>query len=316
MNKKMKFGFIDAHADTITAAINKNTGLFENDLHIDLNRLGEFKYPIVQVFAIYLADEHLNNAFTYANKVIDFFEKELASHNDLIRIALSLEEIEKNTRNGISSAILALEGGETLEGKIQNLHHFYNRGVRLITLTWNYENELAYGVGTESINGLKPFGIEVVEKMNELGIIVDVSHLNKAGFWDVDRISTRPYIASHSNAHAITPHRRNLNDDQIKAIVKKGGFIGINLYPPFIGTEGVADKNSILNHINHFSDLGVLDFVGLGCDFDGVDRLPEGITDVSSLKEIAELLTVNLGADKSEAIMSLNFYEFLKRFFN
>ena len=316
MNKKMKFGFIDAHADTITAVMNKKARLLQNDLHIDLKRLDEFEHPVVQVFAIYLADEHLKNAFSYANKTIDFFEEEIKTTSNIIRIAKSLDDIQENARNGINSAILALEGGEPLEGKLQNLYHFYDRGIRLITLTWNYENELGYGVGTESVNGLKPFGIEVVKTMNELGMIVDVSHLNKAGFWDVDKISKKPYIASHSNANAVTPHRRNLNDKQINAIIQKGGFIGINLYPNFIGVNNIADINNILNHINYFIEIGAQEVIGLGCDLDGVDSLPDGITDVLSLKSLDKIFTENYGTDISESIMSLNFYKFLKRLYN
>jgi membrane dipeptidase len=312
----IRFGFMDAHADTITAAKRNGAGMYDNNLHLDFKRLSEFEYPVVQVFAIYLSTRHLSDAFNFTNDAIDFFINELEAHNDLIRLALSLEDIEANAKTGISSAILAIEGGESLEGSIDNLYHFYDRGVRLITLTWNRENELGYGVGTDSINGLKPFGIEVVTKMNELGMIVDVSHLNEAGFWDVDEISTRPYMASHSNSFTITPNRRNLNDDQILAIAKNGGFIGMNLYPFFLETGGNADLNSLIRHINHFSHLGVLDFIGLGSDFDGVDRLPAEITDVSSLKILENRLTDDFGQHISESIMSLNLYEFVKRFYN
>jgi membrane dipeptidase len=300
----MKFGYIDAHADTITRAKESSASLFKNKLHIDFLRLAEFDAPVVQVFAIYTADKYLKNAFEYTNSAIDFFESELEKHSG-IKLACSLEDIEKNARNNISSALLSLEGGEALEGSLEKLEHFYKRGVRIITLTWNRENELGYGTGTDSQDGLKPFGIKAVKKMNELGMIIDVSHINEKGFWDVHKYSAMPFMASHSNARAVANHKRNLNDDQIKAIVEKDGIIGINFFPDFLETNGNANINSIKKHINHFIKLGAAKNIGLGSDFDGVSRLPDGITDVTSLKNLSENIP--------PAIMSENFREFFKR---
>ena len=155
------FGFIDAHADTISRALlpQHNAGLFSNNLHVDFERLLEFGTP-VQVFALWCADRFVENAFEQTNIMIDFFESEVAKHSDIIEIALDLNDIERNARNNKISAILAIEGGEALMGELDNIDHFYNRGVRIMTLTWNRENELGFGQATNSAEGLKPFGVE------------------------------------------------------------------------------------------------------------------------------------------------------------
>jgi membrane dipeptidase len=178
------FGMADAHCDTITEAMEKNQKLYDNNLHLDFARLKEFGAPI-QVFSVWCADKYVPYAFDYTNEAIDFFLAEIAAHSDIIALAASSQDLAKNAKENKISAVLAIEGGEALEGKIENLEHFYNRGVRLITLTWNRENALGYGMNTGSNQGLKPFGKQCVQRMNELGVIIDVSHLNEAGFWDV-----------------------------------------------------------------------------------------------------------------------------------
>jgi len=233
----------------------------------------------------------------------------------MIEIALDLRDIERIAREGKISAILAIEGGEALMGKIDNLEHFYNRGVRILGLTWNRENELGYGQETGSSSGLKPFGLEVIEKMDELGMIMDVSHLNEQGFWDAHEKSTKPYIASHSNAYAVMPHNRNLRDDQITAIIERGGIIGFNMYPLIIAGNDTATMTDILSHFQHFLDIGAGDHIGLGCDLDGIPSMPQGFTDVSSLKMFSELLVNEFDEETSYKVMEGNFYEFFKRYF-
>lgn len=310
----LNFGFIDGHCDTITTVMDKGENLYKNNLHLDFSRLLEYGAP-VQVFTVWCDDSHVKSAFEYADSAIDFFLSELEANSDIVELALSAEDIVKNAQNNKISAILALEGGEPLSGKIENLDYFYEKGVRLITLTWNRENELGYGIGTGSLKGLKPFGIKCVKRMNELGIIIDVSHLNEAGFWDVHTLSEKPYIASHSNAYSITANKRNLKDPQILAIAEKGGIIGLNLYPYFLSNSKNADLDNALNHIKHFKKLDVLDNIGLGCDFDGVEILPKGVNSVSSLKSLEQEFNKEFGEDTASALMYGNYYEFFTRFF-
>ena len=308
------FGLIDGHNDTITRALLRDQDMYSNNLHVDFLRLKEYGSP-VQVFALWCADRYVEDAFEYTNSLIDFFESEVAKHSDIIEIALTPEDMQRNARNNKISAILAIEGGEALMGNIDNLDHFYNRGVRIMTLTWNRENELGYGQAQGSEAGLKPFGALCVRRMEELGMIMDISHINEAGFWDAHRLSTRPYIASHSNAHALTPHRRNLTDRQIEALVGRGGIIGMALYPLFLSPNSSADISDILANIEHFISLGAGGNIGFGSDFDGFNVMPAGVTDVSSFSMLGERISEAFGEDISRKIMYGNFYDFFLRYF-
>ena len=309
------FGFIDLHADTITRVILRNQNLLRNSLHVDFERLYGFGAP-VQVFALWSSDRYVADAFNYTNSLIDYFEREVAKHSDMIEIALTLEDMERNARNNKISAILAIEGGEALMGKIENVDHFYNRGVRIMTLTWNRENALGFGQATNSTRGLKPFGFEVVKRMEELGMIVDISHINEAGFWDFHEASTRPYMASHSNSYSLTPHNRNLRDNQILALAERGGIVGLAFYPLLLTSSGSASIDDIIANIRHFVDLGVGDIVGLGGDLDGFGTMPRGLTDVSSFRIIAERVAEEFDETFAARFMSGNFHDFFIHYFD
>jgi len=312
------FGFIDAHADTISRALLRDPderGLYiNNSLDVDFSRLSEFDAP-VQIFALWLSDRFVSTGFEQINIMIDFFEQEVAAHIELIEIAFDLDDIRRIAGEGKISAVLAIEGGEALMGRIENLDHFYDRGVRVFAPTWNRENELGFGQAAGSSRGLKAFGIDVIKRMDELGMILDVSHLNEAGFWDAHNTSTRPYMASHSNAYSIMPHNRNLKDDQIAAIVESGGLIGFNMFPSIIAPGNRVTLDDVLAHFKHFIDIGAGDHIGLGCDLDGIPSMPTGFTDVSSIKMFGELLSEEFSEDHAYKIMEGNFYEFLKRYF-
>jgi len=312
-----RFGFIDTHADTITRALlpHNNANLYRNKLHVDFERLLEFDAP-VQVFVLWCADSYVSNAFEYTNSLIDFFEKEVAKHSDIIEIALTPEDLARNYRNKKISAILSIEGGEALMGNIENVEHFYGRGVRIMALTWNRENELGFGQATGSKEGLKPFGIEVLKKMEELGIMLDISHINEAGFWDAHRHSTRPYMASHSNAYSVTPHDRNLKDNQIKAMVERGGVIGLVLYPLILSQGSSADISDIMAHVGHFIDIGAGGNLGLGGDLDGFGTMPKGFTCVLSYKILEKAIADEYGKETARRIMSGNTYDFFLRYYS
>ena len=310
------FGFIDTHADTITRALlpHNNANLFRNKLHIDFERLHEFGAP-VQVFALWCADRYVADAFEYTNSLIDFFESEVAKHSDIIEIALTLEDLERNYRNNKISAILSIEGGEALMGDLENVRHFYDRGVRIMSLTWNRENELGYGQATGSGKGLKPFGIEVLKKMEELEMILDISHINEAGFWDAHRFTTKPYMASHSNAYSVTPHDRNLKDSQIEAMAGRGGIIGLVLYPLLLSQGSSADIGDMIAHVRHFIDIGAGNNLGLGGDLDGFGTMPKGFECVLSFRILEEAIAREYGEETSRRIMSGNTYDFFVRYY-
>lgn len=187
-------------------------------------------------------------------------------------------------------ALLSLEDGVPVGDSLEKLHHFYKKGIRLITLTWNYENAIGYPNSWNPdvmVNGLKPFGIELVEEMNRLGMIVDVSHLSDGGFWDVAKHSKKPFIASHSNSRSITVHPRNLTDAMIETIGEKGGVIGLNFCPTFLGNDKKSSISHMLHHIKHIYEVGGEDVLALGTDFDGITgKLQiEGCEDLCRLKE-------------------------------
>jgi membrane dipeptidase len=211
------------------------------------------------------------------------------------------------------SAILTLEEGGIIEGSLEKLEEVYSWGVRMMTLTWNYENEIGYpninyGDGLEKVDrknknewlkphlvnteekGLKPFGIQVVKKMNELGMIIDVSHGSDALFYDVIKYSSKPIVASHSNSRSVYNHKRNLTDDMIRALAKNGGVIGINYCPEFVSKKRKTSQiPDLVKHINHIREVGGIDVIALGSDFDGIDT-PVGMSDCTKTLELKEAL--------------------------
>lgn len=303
--------FIDLHCDTLTTALETNQSLYQNNLHIDIKRL--CKYPkSIQFFAIWLKKDLYKNAYNETKNIIKFFNKEIENNKQYILKAKSFKDILINQQQNKISAILSIEGGESLEGNLENLYKFYKDGVRILTLCWNYENELGYGVRTNSKKGLKPFGKEVVKEMNKIGIIVDVSHLNEEGFWDVYNISEKPFIATHSNSFSVCQNSRNLKDEQIIAIKKKNGIIGLNFYRPFLTDENQANFTHILNHIEHISNLIGFDNISIGGDLDGIDETPIDLEEVSKYEYLFEKIKEKYGLDIAEKIFFNNCYKFIE----
>lgn len=268
----------DMHCDTISKIFyhhkrGEQACLLSNNFQVDLCKLEQGGY-LLQNFAIFV-DIGLE-AFPYqcAKDQIAVFYEEIRKNASKIGQARTVKEIRKNRDAGKLSAILTLEEGEICEGDLRKLEEFYQEGVRMMSFTWNYENSL----GTE--RGLTDLGIVFLEKMEDLGIIPDVSHLSQAGFYDVCRYSKKPFVASHSNATALCGHKRNLTDDMIRKMAERGGVIGVNFYGLFLeeGLENADEKPSvysrierIADHILHMIHVGGSGCVGLGSDFDGID---------------------------------------------
>ncbi len=303
---------IDGHCDTITTLMEKGEFLYKNNIHISIEKLKTFD-NFVQFFAIWINDKYLESPLSHTIKAIDFFKNEVRINRDYIGIAYTYKDILNNLKRNIISGIITLEGGEILEGNIENLHMMYQLGVRGVTLTWNRKNQLGCTSADCSGGGLTDFGKEVVKEMNYLGMIVDVSHLSKGGFWDVVDISKKPFVASHSNSQTICNHVRNLDDEQIKAIAKHGGLVGINLFPNFLDKTKKATVSTILKHIDYIMNITGENNIALGGDLDGIDILPNGFTDVTSYSllynEIVKIYS-NKIADK---IFSENYLNFLEK---
>ena len=289
---------IDLHCDTIWMLMReKGTNLHENSFCVDIKKL-KAKGSMAQFFAcfIYLNDskseEKWDQGYQLAFDMIKRGKAEFAACSKDISLAFSYDEFVDNYATGKISALMTIEEGGILNNDISRLYELYNQGIRLITLTWNHENCIGFPNSKDKAimqKGLKLFGIEVVEKMNELGMVIDVSHLSDGGFWDVLKYSKKPVIASHSNVRSLCDHPRNLSDEMIKALADKGGIAGVNLYPYFINKNGKAKVEDIANHVMHMYKLGGEDFIAIGTDFDGFD---EGELDICHMGEIDKLYEV------------------------
>lgn len=282
---------VDAHCDTLTVLHEqkRDLGTLSSKGHVDLPRL-QAGGVNVQFFAIFVHPIFGElRGIERTLEIIDLFYHQLEKYREQMALASSKKEIEQIISQGKIAAVLSIEGGEALGGKINMLNIYYRLGVRCLTLTWNGRNSLADGVSEQHTKGgLTRFGIEVVNRMNQLGMLVDVSHLSSYGFWDVLAVSQKPVIASHSNCAALCPHPRNLTDRQILGLANSGGVMALTLVPQFISKER-ATLEKYLDHIDYVVNLiGNTKHVGIGTDFDGVDQTVPGLSDCSKLSLITE----------------------------
>ena len=184
----------------------------------------------------------------------------------------------------------------------------------MIALTWNFENEIGYPAKNGPEGGLKPFGLSLVREMNRKGVLCDVSHLNEAGFWDVIEHSTLPPVASHSNARALCEHTRNLTEAQIRAVIEKKGYIGVNFYSAFLANGRAATLEDVYRHVDAILQLGGEDVVGFGSDFDGIDAWPEGLANPADFPALLNFLAARGGyaPEVLEKIAGGNLFRVLK----
>ncbi len=289
----------DMHCDTIAEihdlrAKGKVVSILHNDLQIDLEKMEAGDYGL-QNFALFVSLGREKRPFEYAMALLDTFYMEMEAHPDRIGVVRSYRDIEKNWAAGKMSALLTIEEGGVCEGNLSYLRDFYRLGVRMMTLTWNYANELGWpnvlnleGSATvgyaDTEHGLTDTGIAFVEEMDRLGMIVDVSHLSDAGFWDVVKYGKRPFVASHSNCRALVPGcPRDLTDEMIRAIAERGGVIGINYCIDFLhspdewkaGETHVSRVSDMVCHMKHMKKVGGIGCIGLGSDFDGIGGVQE-----------------------------------------
>lgn len=278
----------DMHCDTISCkllAAEGRLGFKDSDGHINLEKLRQGG-SLLQCFAVFIAAKdsqdnprHLDPYIYYKAGVSAFYEQMRINAGEISPVRC-IEDIRKNREAGKLSALLTVEDGVPLEGNIGRVDELYNDGVRMVALTWNYENSLGYPNDppyTISSKGLKPFGIEAVRRMNELGIIVDVSHLSDGGFYDVVQHSTKPFVASHSNARALCAVSRNLTDDMLKKLGDADGVAGLNFCSAFLDEaawkrELPAECSTIALHARYMANKAGIEAVGLGSDFDGIEN--------------------------------------------
>ncbi len=299
----------DMHCDTISQIWERQKAgnrqqLFQNSLHVDIQKMQKANY-LLQNFALYVDLKKEPDPFMYVLKLVDVFQDEMQKNKKDIYFVQTYDEIIVNEKQGKISALMTVEEGGCCKGEIQNLETLYQLGARMMTLTWNYPNELASPNIFEkdsrqsakgfplfdSSAGLTENGFLFIERMEELGMIIDVSHLSDAGFWDIAKHTEKPFVASHSNARALCGHARNLTDDMIRVIANRGGVIGLNCYGRFL--NAINDDSSrvarMAQHARHILNVGGGECLGLGTDFDGINGQLE-IQDCSQMYKLVHEL--------------------------
>ena len=271
--------WVDLHCDTLSALENSH-------LHIDIESMKKSGISL-QFFACFVNVLDGNWEYGY-QKVENMIQKMYTEQTTELQLVSSYKEWEKNEKSDVISALLTLEEGGILNGKYSRIPELYRKGVRLITLTWNYENCFGYpNSSNRNImrKGLKSFGKEAVGQMNQLGMLIDVSHLSEGGFWDCIKLSKKPIVASHSNARSLCNHPRNLTDKMLQALSEKGGVAGLNFYPRFLKREGDAQLRDIAKHAKHMIQVAGEEVVAIGTDFAGYE-LEKGQKWISGVSEI------------------------------
>lgn len=279
--------FIDMHCDSVMLAMmmdRENQSLYDSKFTmVDFKRM-QAGDQLAQCFAVFLPPEGAFQMMhipeipddTYIAMARQCILDNVAKHQDIIQMAYSAADIKKNAAEGKMSAILTMEDGRAVQGSLDKLKAFHDQGFRAISLTWNAHN--CFGAPNSAdpkimMEGLTDFGKEAVVYMQELGILVDVSHLSEGGFYDVAKLCKKPFVATHSNARALSPHQRNLTDDQVRTLADAGGVTGLNFGPEFLNADTDCHDTTaalIAKHARHLANVGGVDVVGLGTDFDGI----------------------------------------------
>lgn len=338
---------IDAHNDVVTKVLDDGYDLdarhaagFGGDTgQTDLPRLiqsgitAQFLAAWVDApYAARVPDESFARALAYFD-AIDAF---VARHPGRLLFATTAGDVRRAKREGRIAILVGVEGGHAIEGSLDRLRELRRRGARYLTLTWNNGNDWAgssVGVNGTRTGGLTPFGRDVVRELERLGMIVDLSHVSERTFDDVLEIATNPVVATHSCARALADHPRNLSDDQLRAVARTGGVVGVNFYSRFLdpaylaaarareaGDENVALPGTplslLVDHVEHLARVAGPEHVALGSDFDGVSALPVGMEDVTRLPCLAEaLLERGFGDDELRLFLGGNLLRVMERVF-
>jgi len=269
--------YIDFHCDTLMRAWQLGADQIKvlPDAMVDVARL-EKSGCMAQFFSIFMMPQPVEPASDddgYIGHLLGIFRSSLGK----LALARNLQEYETNRAAGKISGFLTLEDGRAVDGSMEKLERFYEQGIRLITLTWNYAN--CFGSPNSfdpaiMAQGLTPFGRDAVRRMQELGMLVDVSHLSDGGFWDVVDLADQPFVASHSNCRALNPHARSMTDEMIRALADRGGVMGVNFSPLFL-RQDIRDPGSrvedMVRHLRHMVQVGGLECAVLGSDLDGIE---------------------------------------------
>jgi membrane dipeptidase len=306
---------VDGHCDSLIYFVNNDRTLNDPSAggHWDIQSARQTGVSL-QFLAAFIETKYKpNRSLQRGLQLIEGAHRFIAHHSDqmfFVQGKLDLEQIPDPTRLGI---LLSVEGGEILGEDLFMLDIIFKLGVRALGLTWNQRNAIGAGVGEADMRyKLSNFGQEVVRRMNKLGMLVDVSHLNEAGFWHVLEVSQNPIAATHSCAKVLCAHPRNLTDQQLRALARHKGVIGVNFYPRFLKETGVATRQDVVRHICHIAEVAGVETVGLGSDFDGIEETPEGLGHVGEYNYLRDdLMKTGFSSREVEQIMGGNFMRLL-----
>lgn len=274
---------VDLHVDTLSRA-SRGDGCFstgEGDLAVDYQRcqLGSVRLLLT---ALYTTDG-AGDPWGAVNKMLAIRDQE-----PRLKMVTTPGQVEALDEDEVGS-LVTIENGQSLQGRRDRVEELHRRGVRIIGVTWNGANDLGEGVMEDHGNGLTPAGLEIIEEVKKQNMAIDISHLNPAGVDDVAS-SGVPFLATHSNARSIWDHPRNLTDDQIRCIGDRGGIIGLNIFPPFLGEADSVDISTVVEHYLHVADLIGPWHLALGTDLDGISKFPDGLEDHSDIPHLAAAL--------------------------
>lgn len=327
----MKYPNIDMHCDTLLRTMmNGAASLYDGEGMQSIRQMKEAG-QMAQFFAVFFPPRDMKpkgdgrkppfmlpTDDEFYEMLKKYLHEQVEQHKDVIALARTGEDIEKNAARGLISAILSIEDGRFVNGSMDKLKSLREDGVCAISLTWNFPNCFGFPNSKDAdlmSKGLTDFGKEAIGVMNDIGILVDVSHLSDGGFWDVVELSQKPFVATHSNCRALSPHTRNLTDDMIRAMAQKGGVSGLNFGPEFLSPD-ISNKNSTIehlaNHVLHMLNVGGEDFPAFGTDFDGIG----GSFEVGHPTEMDKLFSVlekkGMTASQLEKFASKNVLRVMK----
>lgn len=278
-------GYIDMHCDTLMVGLSRKMDTIQRleGSQIDFSKLKNSPVK-AQMFAAFLPQSEIEEWFGYDhypdyfdlfNDMRDLLLRSIEEDRDHFAFVKKFDDLRANEEAGKISCILTIENGVLVDGDMEKLKKLADLDVKVIALTWNDPNcfgQCCSDDGQLMQMPLTDFGREAIPVMNDLGIVVDVSHLNEGGFYDVARCSAKPFVATHSNAFALSPSPRNLKDDQIRILADKGGVSGLNFYGGFLN-EDIDDEESrverLCDHAMYMMNKGGEDFIAIGTDFDG-----------------------------------------------
>ena len=299
----MAIPYFDAHCDTIwrcmaasggddgaglPPTLQTGSGLLRNEGHVDLTRDALFARR-GQFFALYDDVKRLpdGTAWRRCCQMHDWFTAQLTENSGRIALCRSGAEADAAVAAGKTAAFLSVEGADLLDCGIEQLQTAAGWGVRLVNMVWNHANVLGGSCADDPDRGLSPQGRDFLRELERLGVYADVSHLSDPGFWDVFRMTERPMVASHSDARALCPHRRNLTDDMFRAVRDTGGVVGLNLYRDFVGG---ASMDALVAHAEHFLSLGGEKTLCIGGDLDGSRTLAAGMRGMEDVPQLYRAL--------------------------